>query len=453
MKNQKSKIKQTEIGMIPEDWEIKPLEQIANFTRGFSYNGTEKNSTDGEYVFITLNSVKEGGGFKKEYSYITSKRIKDKNFVNSGDIIIANTEQTKTGTLLGYPALVEFPPNYWNDKGVFSHHITKIKTKLGIVKNYLYYYLIFNQKNAVSYNTGSVIWALDIANWSNHVKVSLPPCEEQSAIAKILSDLDSKIELNQRMNKNLEAIGQAIFKHWFIDFEFPNEEGNSYKSSSGEMVYNDELGKEIPKGWKVDKLSNLLKSIESGKRPKGGIDPTLKDGVPSIGAENINGLGYYDYSSTKYIPQEYFEQMKQGIVQDEDVLLYKDGAKLGRKTMFGKGFPFNICCVNEHVFILRVNEKLNQFFLYFWFDQHEVTENIKNLNANSAQPGINKESVRTLKILVPETYIINKFKSSIKPIIEKIFLNCLESANLSQIRDSLLPKLMSGKIRVPIEAR
>jgi type I restriction enzyme S subunit len=90
--------------------------------------------------------------------------------------------------------------------------------------------------------------------------------EEQTAIAKILSDLDSKIELLQKQNKTLEAIAQAIFKHLFVDFEFPNEEGKPYKSSGGEMILNEELGKEIPKGWEVGKLGDITE-MSIGRTP------------------------------------------------------------------------------------------------------------------------------------------------------------------------------------------
>ncbi len=133
--------------------------------------------------------------------------------------------------------------------------------------------------------------------------------------------------------------------------------------------------------------------------------------------------------------------------------MYKDGAQLGRKTIFGKGFPFITCCVNEHVFILRTNEELNQLFLYFWLDQNEVTEDIRNLNANSAQPGINKESVGTLEILVPRRHLLDSFERGLDCIIDEIFLNCLEARDLSRIRDFLLPRLISGKIRVQVEVR
>nr|WP_258080005.1 restriction endonuclease subunit S [Enterococcus faecium] len=125
-----------------------------------------------------------------------------------------------------------------------------------------------------------------------NTKIMLPPLDEQKAIAHILSTLDDKIEVNNQINKTLENMAQAIFKQWFVDFEFPNEDGEPYKSSGGEMVES-ELGM-IPKGWEVKELVDVLETLEAGNRPKGGAG-NLTEGIPSIGAENIIGLGKYDY--------------------------------------------------------------------------------------------------------------------------------------------------------------
>lgn len=249
--------------------------------------------------------------------------------------------------------------------------------------------------------------------------IPLPSLLEQQAIACILGALDDKIELNRRMNETLEAMARAIFKSWFVE--------------------------EAEENWEKGRLGNILESIESGSRPKGGIDPELKTGIPSIGAENINGLGYYNYSKTKFITENFFDKMNRGIISDYDVLIYKDGAYIGRKSMFGNGFPFEKCCVNEHVFILRGNKKINQFFLYFLLKQDELEQ----LNANSAQPGLNQESMKSYEIIIPTSEAIQRFGEMVKPCVDKIFFNCNQSRILAAIRDALLPKLISGELRVP----
>lgn len=229
---------------------------------------------------------------------------------------------------------------------------------------------------------------------------------------------------------------KCIFEDWFVNFNY--SEDISFKSS--------ELG-EIPSNWNVKKLSDVLITLESGKRPNGGISD-IEDGIPSIGAENILGLGKFNYSKNKLISHEFFSTLKKGVIQDKDVLLYKDGAQLGRKSLFMKGFPFDICCINEHVFRLQTNDEINQFYLYLWLDQEVMTNEIINLNSNSAQPGINQNDVKSLPILVPELKIISKFNKIISPMMNQIFDNALEINKLTKLRDTLLPKLMSGEIDV-----
>lgn len=314
--------------------------------------------------------------------------------------------------------------------------------------DYIYYYL--NQKNIVMLiNNMTSQSAQPNINLKQigELKIKLPNLKEQKAIAYIISTIDEKIEINRQINKKLEEMAQAIFKQWFVDFEFPNEDGKPYKSSGGEMVES-EMGM-IPKGWNVKILGEVLDRIEAGNRPKGGAG-NLTEGIPSIGAENIIGLGKYDYSKEKFVPEDYFGNMNKGIVKSEDVLLYKDGAQLGRKTMFMDGYPHEKCCVNSHVFILRTNDIISQSYLYFWLDQDYMTQNIINLNANSAQPGINQVQVKSLKILIPDKSIVDKFDITTLSLLKNIFSNCNTNNKLTKIRDTLLPKLMSGEIRVPI---
>lgn len=268
------------------------------------------------------------------------------------------------------------------------------------------------------------------------IEVDIPPPSEQHAIVAILGALDDKIELNHRMNKTLEAMAQALFKSWFVDFKPFRDQG----------VEESPLGL-IPKGWQVGVLEDVVDRIESGSRPRGGVKEIV-EGVPSIGAENILGLGKYDYSKTKLVPIDFFQNMQDGIVRRGDVLLYKDGAQLGRKSYFDDDFPFDECCVNEHVFIIRTNNLVTQRYLYFWFDQPWVTEEIINLNSNSAQPGINRTSVATLTILIPPVRVVESFDKVVSSLTKRIFLNAKESHNLAPIRDTLLPKLLSGEIRV-----
>ncbi|MEW6418671.1 MAG: hypothetical protein AB1480_11185 [Nitrospirota bacterium] len=141
-------------------------------------------------------------------------------------------------------------------------------------------------------------------------------------------------------------------------------------------------------------------------------------------------------------------KMNRGHIKSGDVLLYKDGAKIGRKSLFRDGFPHEVCCINEHVFILRTNSLCTQNYLYFWLDQPEMTNKIINLNANAAQPGINQAGVNGLPVLLPFKESLDMFEETSEPILAELFNLSKKNNLLRQTRDLLLPKLINGDIDV-----
>jgi type I restriction enzyme S subunit len=213
-----------------------------------------------------------------------------------------------------------------------------------------------------------------------------------------------------------------------------------------DRLVDSELG-EVPEGWRVGTLGQVLGELVSGARPKGGA---AQEGVPSIGAENVIGLGRYDFSKEKYVPRDFFNELqrKGAAVRPGDVLLYKDGAQIGRKTYFDRGFPHAECAVNEHVFILRAKHRRYQRYLFFWLDQDWMTHEIISLNSNSAQPGINQQGVRGLPLLIPPDSVVEAFDHVSKALTDRLFAACLENRTLAALRDALLPKLIRGEIRV-----
>lgn len=435
----------TEVGKIPNDWKIKKLGCFGDFRNGINFSREDFGKG---YPIINVKNLFSGRyATTKDLAEIKEGIIKNINLysLQKGDILFARSSVKASGA--GQVAMVNDLPN---NSTLFSGFIIRFRNNSSklLSNNFINYLLRSNiyRKYLTKIAIGTSIINLTQGTLSN-IPVILPLLNEQNWIVNMLIDLDRKIELNNQINKNLEQIARAIFKHWFIDFEFPDENGELYKSSGGEMV-DSEMGP-IPKEWSFVKLGKLLSEIVTGNRPKGGVSK-YKKGIPSIGAESINGLCNYDFSKTKYIPESYFHNMKKGIVKNGDILLYKDGAKIGRKSMFLENFPFKRCCVNSHVFILRSNSLMKQSYLYFYLDQKFMTKNIINLNTNSAQPGINSTSVKTLRILLPSDKILNLFNELIFPILRIIFNNSKENQCLSNLRDALIPKLMSGEIRMSI---
>ncbi len=312
-------------------------------------------------------------------------------------------------------------------KGIISQALLILRPDiLKIDPKYLFYFLSSKQgfELITQSSHGSVQVNIAEKKIVQKIPIPLPPLPEQKAIAEVLSSIDDKIELLHRQNKTLEEMAMTLFRQWFIE---PTKDG-------------------LPDGWEEGKLGDILSIIESGSRPKGGIDPNLKDGIPSIGAENINGLGNYDYSKTKYISKEFYNSMKRGRIQDYDVLIYKVGAYIGKKAMFGKGYPFEKATINEHVFILRGNNKVNQFFLYFLLNQQDLEQ----LNSNSVQPGLTQEAMKSFEIIIPSFALISRFGELTKPLVDKIFSNAKQIRTLEKLRDTILPKLMNGEVRVKV---
>lgn len=276
-----------------------------------------------------------------------------------------------------------------------------------------------------------------------------------------LMSLELHISLNSEMSRTLEEIAQTIFKSWFIDFdpvkakmagEKPVGMDDATAALFPDSMEDSELGK-IPTGWAVKPLFDLKLDIESGSRPKGGVKG-ISTGIPSIGAESINGIGVFDFSKTKYVSEEFYSKMNKGKPQDFDVLLYKDGGKPGvfkpRVGMYGLGFPFSRYAINEHVFLLRSAE-LGPAFTYFWIRMERTLDVLRNRGIKAAIPGINQQDVGTLPVLWSSHELIAKFNELCMPHLELILNFAAQSLELSNLRDVLLPRLISGETKIPEE--
>lgn len=204
------KLVDSELGEIPKGWEVKPIGEIAHFLRGFSYKGSEKFDSPSDYIFITLNNVKEAGGFKPVYAWISSIRLKERHFLKEYDVIIANTEQTKDGTLLAFPAVVYFPRNYGKDTAVFSHHITRVDVKEAGLKYFTYFYLSFTQRESIGYHTGSVIWALDVNSFVKNRLIQIAPKKLLEKFNEFAERLFFRIAENQRQIDSLSQVRDSL---------------------------------------------------------------------------------------------------------------------------------------------------------------------------------------------------------------------------------------------------
>lgn len=391
--------------MTSNEWKNYKFSELVYILGG----GTPKTNVS-EYWNGTIPwlSVKDFNSIKK-FVYTTEKTItqlglekSSTQLLKKNDIIIS-----ARGTV-GEIAVIPH-------KMAFNQSCYGIRAKEEIINSDFLYYLLKNSINLLKHNTHGSVFDTITRETFDSIEIKLPPLETQQKIAKVLSAIDDKIELNNSINNNLEKQAQALFYE----------------------IYNN---------GKCGTIGDILEIIETGSRPKGGA---LTHGVPSIGAENINGFGVYDYSKDKFISAEFYNKLNRGIVKSKDVLLYKDGAYTGKVSMTLDDFPHKQCAVNEHVFLLRTNKLATQFFLYFCLLDNSNRQKIHTLACGkAAQPGLNQNELKSVPIKIPNMEDIINFDITVTPIMKQIANNAKEKQKLAQLRDTLLPKLMSGEIDV-----
>lgn len=328
-------------------------------------------------------------------------------------------------------------PIYINEDS-WAHNTTLyIKQFFNTDPKFIYYYL--KQLNLSHYAGGSAVPTLN-RNHIHSIAVYVPTSiEEQKAIAAILSSLDEKIELNNQMNETLEEMAQALFKRWFVDFEFPNEEGNPYKSSGGEMVES-ELGM-IPSTWKVGNLSDISIKIFSGGTPK-----TTEDSYWN---------GNYCWLSSGETRNRFILSTEKSITE---LGVKKSSTKLANKynTVIASAGQGNtrgqasLLLLDTYInqSLISINPKMEFTFFSFLNIARRYEELRAISDSNSIRGSLTTKMIQKLSIVIPELTILSKFDEIINPIIHQIEKNIEESIYLKDIRDILLPKLMSGEIRV-----
>lgn len=429
--------KETEVGRIPIDWEVDELSNKVDLVMGQSPKSEFYNDKGIGMPFMQGRTT-----FGEKYHYINTwctdiKRVGIKNSVLMsvrapvGDVNIA-TEDICIG------------------RGLAS---LNMKNK----NNEFLYYLLKNYSGLlISKESGTVFGSINKAGIEKLV-LPFPSNSEQKAIAKILSDLDEKIEVNNKINKNLEEMAQAIFKQWFVDFEFPNEEGKPYKSSGGEMVES-ELGM-IPKGFKIGFLRDYVDNILGGDWGKENEQGNYKKEVFCLRGADIPEvrIGKKGSLPKRYILEKNYNNKK---LSSGDLVVEISGGSptqsTGRISYINNDillrYEIGLVCTNFCRAITLKNKKAMEYFYFCWdriynlgvfFQFENGTTGIKNLDVNTF--------LDKFKIVKPNIDLIEKFKGIVCDFNKTIQQNGIENERLEKLRDTLLPKLMSGEIRVPLE--
>ena len=297
--------------------------------------------------------------------------------------------------------------------------------------NIFIYYLLKNNIDIIENHANGSTFKEISGSVMKSLEFGIPSLREQKAIAHILSTLDDKIEVNNQINKTLENMAQAIFKQWFVDFEFPNENGEPYKSSGGEMIES-ELGM-IPKGWEVVQFRDIFRFVK-GKKPKTIAECEFKDSEKYLTIDVLNRNSVLFCSKEKVIE-----------ANSEDVLMVMDGASSGAVYFGQKGVVASTLAKLE-----LISQKVSNQFLFYAIKYFE--NDIKTHTTGSAIPHTDKEYTYRLMIALPNDISLQtKIDDLLCDISDTFIAREQENAVLKATRDTLLPKLMSGEIRVPLD--
>lgn len=306
-----------------------------------------------------------------------------------------------------------------------------------LLPDYLYYMMInpaFKQNVRDNYGSGSAIPRIILKDFKR-MPISYPSIKVQQRIISILRGIDAKIELNSKINANLQQQAQAIFKSWFVDFE-PFQDGEFVES---------ELGP-IPKGWKVISLENVCSVITKGTTPT-----TLKRrftdyGINYIKAESISNAHFIDKNKIAYIDQETHELLSRSKIQENDILFTIAGT-LGRFCMVDKeNVPAN---TNQAVAIIRADiSKIHPCVLYSYFLGDWHTEYCNSRVQQAVQANLSLGTLKNMQIPYPDEVIMEKYRSIVEPLVVEVQHTNRENAVLENLRNALIPKLMNGEIDV-----
>lgn len=426
--------KQTGIRPIPFDWEVRTIGQLGRIITGKTPRTKNKDNFGYEYPFITPRDMKGQKHVFETERYLSNK---GKDTVRNCVIPERSVCVSCIGSDMG--------------KVVMATRDSMTNQQINsVIPNFpadFVYYAILNISPHLR-NLGKQSTAVPILNKTqfSSVEVTVPSRPSEAVvISKILSDLDSRIELNQQMNKTLEAIAQAIFKHWFIDFEFPDEDGRPYKSAGGEMVHSSELASLIPKEWVSRHLGDVLSLLKDGTH----LPPKRTEfGIRFIaGASDVKHLEV-DFTGCTYITNsDYASIHKYWKVQAKDVLLTIVGTVGNVAIVKEEDLPFSL---QRSIAVLRAGERVSYSYLYFLLNSWRFKQYLLSCMNPTAQPGIYLGTLSRFEVCVPPKKTMAEFDRLVEPMIVRMQRSNSESHILSQIRDSLLPRLMSGKIRVPV---
>jgi type I restriction enzyme S subunit len=445
--NNLTRFKLTEIGNIPEDWDILPIDAIKSKNRNALAIGPFGSSIKKEFFVpkgvpvIRGNNLVSYRFIDDNFVFLTEEKADQLKSANChpGDIVI-----THRGTL-GQVGFI--PRNSKHKRYVISQSGMKLTCDESIVSSeYVFYFLKSPYgQNLLLRNTsqtGVPAIAQPISSLRN-IHIPVPKLTEQKNIVKIFEQLNNRIDLIDIQNQTLEDTLREIFQSWFIDFEFPYN-GKPYRSSGGQMVYKEEIKAEIPKNWLIlSSISEICQKINYGYTESASEEEI---GPKFLRVTDINKRDWINWANVPYC-KICDNEIQKYLLEKLDIVVARM-ADPGKVAIFEENFPVIFA---SYLIRIRLNNPNLAYFLYYFMKSSYYQNFILGAATGSVQRSLNAKGLTNgLVFYQPHESLIEKFNQLVQTLRKKINKNQLFSKNLSEFRDLLLPHIISGKIRIPI---
>lgn len=393
-------------------------------------------------IYLGIDAVTDGGRLNSaEFSYLSESdyKIWTKRVTPQCDDIVFSYEAT-----LGRYAMI--PEGFY---GCLGRRLAIVRAKDSRVNpRWLYYYFFSPEWSAFIANhtvKGSTVNRISVEDYPNY-PIPLPERKTQDAVVEVLSTIDQKIDNNTNLCVKLESMAKTLYDYWFTQFDFPDENGKPYCSSGGEMVWNDQLKREIPKGWDVRPLSHVISSINTGLNPRDNF--ILGNGdIQYLTVKNLTTSGTIDFSGCDTVD----EQAREIIHKRSDVsvgdILFASIAPLGRCYLIQN--PPEKWDINESVFSIRRNaSRVTSEFLYMYFISDTFIKAATSSSTGSIFKGIRINTLLDIAAVIPPKDIVTAFTTQVKTLLALKEQKGTENRELTKLRDWLLPMLMNGQATV-----
>ncbi len=366
----------------------------------------------------------------------TSEREQETYSIKKGDIFLTRTSETLDELGMSSVALKDYQQATYSG---FTKRLRPIQEGVTHEK-YMGFYLRskFFRKTMTNNAIMTLRASLNEEIFS-YLNLYLPDYTTQKKTGEFLHLFNAKIELNNRINAELEAMAKTLYDYWFVQFDFPNEEGKPYKSSGGTMVWNEELKREVPEGWEVSKIGDLLHTSLGGT-PSTNVKEYWENGT-------ISWLNSGEIANFPIIESEL--KITEAAIRNSATDLMPKGSIMLSITRHLRPSILAIdACANQSVVGIREKGEIKCYFLYPYF-KNEIPR-LMLMRSGAQQPHINKEIVDDSLVLIPNenSQILQKYNSKVGSIYEKIINNSFQNQQLAELRDWLLPMLMNGQVKV-----